>query len=137
MSDTQATERSTMFVVRSGEWSAKYGRYVYPAFTDRDTHDDIASHVENRWHAVEYTRTDIAEARIAELEAECKRLRNAVAFARQERDQAEWKRDALQRQIDGADCIQRSYHAAYNNAVIFDAMSSGKRVALVVLGDDE
>lgn len=45
-----------MYIAEHGEWSDKYDRYVYPAFTDRDTHDDIAAGIENRWHAVEYVR---------------------------------------------------------------------------------
>lgn len=48
------------FVVNKGTWSDKYGRFVYPAFTDQDTHDDIALGVTNRWAATEYVAASLA-----------------------------------------------------------------------------
>lgn len=66
----QTDGHEKVFVAPGAMWSDNHGRHVKVAFIDRDTHDDIAAGIENRWHAAEYTRTDIAEARIAELEAE-------------------------------------------------------------------
>lgn len=75
--------------------------------------------------AVYYTRTDIAEARIAELEAE---------------------RDALQRRIDAAPSVEITACNQIAGASDFDygdmteavaKLKPGQRVALVMLGDDD
>lgn len=51
-------ELDSVYVVERGEWSNKYGRYVYPAFRDRSTHDDLMAGLINRWHAVHFVRAD-------------------------------------------------------------------------------
>ena len=69
-------------VVLAGEWSGKYGRFVYPAFQDRDTHNDFVAGIENRWHAEKYMRFEDVQKLRAEWNARIAVAETALASMR-------------------------------------------------------